>query len=180
MRRRDLLGCLIAAGFVPRRAFALGDASKVDVVEIVLPSGTISRPEAWRQLLFELVQTTSIEAVDRVAKLPPDDLSLFEHPFAVLAGDGAFDPLPDAALEQLRRYLTYGGFLVIDDATASRRSEFDRSVRRLCARLFPNERLAPLAADHSVYRSFFLLERPYGRLDTFDHLEGIQDAGSAE
>jgi len=184
MRRRDVLAGLsatglaaagIAPGLIPRRAWALGDASKVDVVEIALPAGTLSRPEAWRQLLFELVQTTSIEAVDRVVALPPDDLSLFAHPFAALVGDGAFDPLPDDALEQLRRYLTYGGFLVIDDATASRRSEFDRSVRRLCARLFPNKRLHPLQADHSVYRSFFLLERPYGRLDTFDYLEGIQD-----
>lgn len=177
MRRRDVLGGLAAAGALGwgRPGWALGDASKVDIAEIQLASGTLSRPDAWRQLLYELVQTTSIEAVDRVATLPPDDPSLFEHPFAVLVGDGAFEPLEEGPLEQLSRYLTYGGFLFIDDATGAEDSAFDRSVRRLCARLYPTRPLAPLPADHSLYRAFFLNPAGVGRVATHSYLEGVTD-----
>ena len=177
LTRRDLMRMLAAAGLAGagRPAWALGDASKVDIAEIQLPRGTVSRPDAWRQLLYELVQTTSIEAVDRVATLPPDDVTLFNHPFAVLAGDDAFDPLDDGPLEQLSRYLTYGGFLFIDDTTGAEDSAFDRSVRRLCARLYPTRPLAPLSADHSVFRAFFLNPLPVGRVGTHSFLEGVTD-----
>jgi len=179
MKRRDLLKAmagLAASGVLaPLPAWALGDASKVDIAEIVLPKGTVSRPAAWQQLLYELVQTTSIEAVDRVATLPPDDITLFNHPFAVLAGDAAFAPLDDVPLEQLTRYLTYGGFLFIVDTTGAEDSDFDRSVRRLCSRLYPTKPLSPLPADHSVFRSFFLNPRPVGRVSTHSYLEGITD-----
>ncbi len=174
LRRRDLLP-LLAAALVAPEAFALGDASKVDVAEIMLETGTVSRPGAWEQLLYELVQTTSIEAVARVPTLKPSDPTLFNHPFAVLAGDGHFDGLEDQPLEQLSRYLTYGGFLFIDDTTGADESAFDRSVRRLCARLYPTRPLAPLPADHSLYRAFFLIDRPLGRVATHSYLEGITD-----
>jgi len=178
MNRRTLLKLLAASAASPvvaRPAWALGDASKVDIAEIQLPTGTVSRPDAWRQLLYELVQTTSIEAVDRVATLAPDDVTLFNHPFAVLAGDDAFAPLDDGPLEQLSRYLTYGGFLFIDDATGAEDSAFDRSVRRLCARLYPTRPLAPLPADHSVFRAFFLNPLAVGRVGTHAYLEGVTD-----
>lgn len=175
MNRRELLRAAAAAGltFAAKPAWALGDASKVDVVEIVLPSGTTSRPEAWRRLLYELEQTTSIVTVERVTQSSPGDVELFNHPFAVLQGDGAFDPLSEAEIEQLRRYLTYGGFLYIDDTSGRASSGFDDSVRRLCGRLFPTRALHPLPADHSVYRAFFLLERPAGRVALEDFLSGI-------
>lgn len=174
--RRALLQAMAAAGacvLVPGAARAMGPSSQVDVAEIELASGTVSRPEAWQRLLYELVQTTSIESSSRVAAVAPDDLALFEHPFAVLPGDGAFAPLSEAAVEQLHRYLSYGGFLVIDDVTGAQQSAFDRSVRRLCGRLFPTRPLSPLPADHSLYRAFFLLGRPLGRVDTHDWLEGV-------
>src|SRR5512137_1048024 len=43
----------------------------------------------------------------------------------------------------------------------------------MCARLFPTRPLAPLPTDHAVYRSFFLLRRPVGRVDVVPWLEGI-------
>ena len=156
-----------------RDIFAFGDASKVDCVEINMPGGSISRPEAWSRLLFEIEQTTSIETVSRVPRIAPEDPALFEHPFAALVGDGELKPLSDAAIEQLRRYLTYGGFLLIDDATGLKRSAFDDSVRKLIGRLFPTRSLFPLPSDHAIFRSFFLINRPVGRVALFDHVEAV-------
>ncbi len=173
MRRRDLL-LGVPAALVAGRAHALGRSSEADVAEIVLPSGTISRPDAWTRLLYELEVTTSIETVTSVVQLPPEDPALFDHPFAVLSGSGPFAPLSTEARQQLVRYISYGGFLFIDDATGLESSGFDTSVRRLCGRLFPTRPLAYLPSDHSLYRAFFLISRPVGRLSTQPRLEGVR------
>ena len=157
----------------PRLAAALGDATKLDVVALSLGSGTMSRASAWLRLLYEVEQTTSVETLARVVELSPDDPALFDHPLAVLVGHEALPALDEAAVEQLARYLQYGGFLFIDDTSGVRDSAFDDSVRRLCARLFPTRPLAPLPSDHSLYRAFFLIQQPLGRLDMLPWLEGI-------
>lgn len=177
--RRRVLGCAVGAsvgavvGLAARPARALGDATGVDIAEIQLSRGTISRSEAWKRLLLEVVQTTSIEVHPRAVQLDPEDPDLFRHPFAVLSGNAALPELSDAARAQVVRYLAYGGFLFIDDATGTIESDFDRSVRSMLARLFPTRPLAVLPSDHSIYRSFFLLHEPVGRVANHRVLEGV-------
>lgn len=173
MRRRDLLALAAASGLLPRRAMGFGESSRVDVCEIDLGPGTLSRPNAWKRLLYEIEQTTSVECEPRSIRIAPDDPALFQHPFSILPGDGGFAAPSEAGLEQLERYLSYGGLLVLDDATAAENGPFDRAARDLAARLFPTRPLVPLPPDHSVYRSFFLLRRPLGRVDRFPFLEGV-------
>lgn len=163
----------VASAVVHPRAWAFGGSSKVDICELDLGPGTVSRPHAWQRLLYEIDQTTSVQCENRSVRLSPEDPALFEHPFSVLSGNGGFAMPSDAGLEQISRYLSYGGFLLVDDATAADNGPFDRSVRDLVDRLFPTRPLGPLAADHSVFRSFFLLRRPLGRVDRFDYLEGV-------
>lgn len=170
-RRSALFGALSLA--VAGRAHAVGPASEVDLAELQLASGTVSRPEAWTRLLFELIQSTSVEAEPRVVTLAPDDPALFRHPFAVLAGNGTLPALSEAAAEQLVRYLSYGGFLFIDDVTGEAESAFDVSVRALVRRLFPTRPLTVLPADHSVYRAFFMRPEPVGRVAVHRRLEGV-------
>lgn len=173
MNRRELL--MMAAGLgLCRKAFALGEASEVDIAEIQLSSSTLSTPDAWTGVLFELIQTTSVEAIPRAVQVAPDDPALFQHPIAVLSGDTALPPLSEKAVEQLGRYLSYGGFLIVNDASGLLESPFDQSFRALVRRLFPNRSVEVLRSDHSVYRSFFLLQKPAGRVATHRFLEGVQ------
>jgi hypothetical protein len=171
--RRGLLGAALALTATPR-AFALGESSQLDVAEIVLAGATLSRPNAWIRLLYELIQTTSVEASPRAVQVAPDDPELFAHPFAVLVGNAALPTISQKAREQLVRYVSYGGFLLIDNTTGEMGGAFDRSARDLVASLFPTRPLAALSADHSIYRSFFLLREPVGRLATHRVLEGVQ------
>jgi hypothetical protein len=106
-------------------------------------------------------------------RVKPEDPALFEHPFAVLVGDGAFAQPSDEAIEQLSQYLAYGGFLFVDDTTGSDASGFDGAVRRLCDRLFPTRPLTAIPGDHPVMRSFFLLETARGRLADHARMEGV-------
>jgi len=174
--RRQLLaglGATAAAALLPQPALALGAGGQADVAELRLTSGSLSRPAAWQRMLFEVINSTSVVANPSVVQVAPEDPALFRHPFCVLIGDGALPELSAAAAEQLVRYLSYGGFLVIDDATGAVDGPFARSVRKLCARLFPTRPLAPLPGDHSLYRSFFLIDRPYGRLAVAQELHGV-------
>ena len=174
MNRRELLLALAALGVSPG-AFAFGDASKVDICELSLP-GTISRPNAWKRLLYDVVNTTSVACKTDVPFLEPSDPRLFDHPFAVILGAESFEMPSDEGLEQLSRYLSYGGFLLFDDTSGADSSGFDASVRNLCAALFPTRPLSPLPSGpegHSVFRSFFLLRAPLGRVDRHSFLEGV-------
>jgi hypothetical protein len=184
--RRRLLALLASAAVAPRAllggpAAAIGEASRFTIAELDLGPGTLSRPGAWERLLNEVRATTSVETRDAsraaIPRLAPSDPKLFEHPFVVCPGDGAFAVPGEAGLEQLSRYLAYGGFLLFDDATGAVDSPFDRAVRRLASVLFPTRRIGALPRTHSVYRSFFLLDRPLGRVARFDDLEGITVGG---
>jgi hypothetical protein len=177
--RRALLAGVAAAVALPGTARGFGAASRVDAAELDLGAGTGSRPNAWKRLLFEVSNTTAVEVSPSVVRVKPEQPELFEHPFTVLLGDGAFAPPSDEAIEQLSRYLAYGGFLFVDDTSGTLRSGFDDSVRALVTRLFPTRPLTPLpggagaSSGHSVFRSFFLLERPVGRVALHDTLEGV-------
>lgn len=184
-RRRFLVALAALAatpiGWAPTRASAFGDASRFMLGELDLGPGTVSRPDAWVRLMSEVRATTSIETRDvqgsELPRLTPRDPALFEVPFVACPGDGAFAVPDEEGLEQLSRYLAYGGFVLFDDVTGSQSSAFSRSVERLAQVLFPTRKLAPIPRSHSLYRSFFLLDRPRGRVDRFDDLYGITVGG---
>ena len=169
--RRHVLAAMGAGLLLPRHASAFGDVTLVDVAELDLGT-TVSRPLAWKYVLYEVENTTSVEVNGEVEFVKPTDPALFEHPFVVAQGERAFE-LDDVAVEQLSRYLSYGGFLLLDDISGAENSGFDRSVRELARRVFPTRDLAPVPREHSIYRSFFLIDRPLGRLDKHRHLEAI-------
>ncbi len=172
--RRGFMGAAAAFALAGcRSAHAFGPPTRVDVAELQLSRGTLSRPNAWSRLLLETVQTTSVECTPRAVQLEPDDPELFAHPFAVLVGNAELPALKPAAREQLVRYLSYGGFLFVDDTSGDPDSPFDRSVRSLIQQCFPTRPLTVLSAEHSVYRSFFLLREPVGRVALHRRLEGV-------
>ena len=104
--RREILAAAGGAVLLPGSALGFGETTLVDVAELDLGT-TLSRPSAWKRLLYEVQNTTSVEVQGRAAQVKPEDPELFEHPFTVLLGNKGFD-LEDDAVEQLSRYLAYG------------------------------------------------------------------------
>ncbi len=102
-------------------------------------------------------------------------LNLHATPFLYLAGNREFAIPPQRQVDILHQHLTFGGFLLIDSAEGSVDGAFDRSVRRLIGALFPQpaKGLEIIPSDHVVYKSFYLLDRPYGRLLISPVMEGI-------
>jgi hypothetical protein len=143
------------------------------VAGLDLGAHTVQRPGAWRRLQYEVGAATSMDVADEPVVVRPGDPELFEHPFAALIATGPFAVPDAAAVDALARYLTYGGFLLVDDASGVPDGPADGAIRALCAAVLPGRPLARLPSDHSVYRSFFLVRRPVGRLMRHDGLDGV-------
>ncbi|MEM9493779.1 MAG: DUF4159 domain-containing protein, partial [Myxococcota bacterium] len=95
--------------------------------------------------------------------------------FLYLAGDREFDVPRQAEVDALRRFLTFGGFLFIDSAEGSTGGAFDHSVRRLIEAVFPapSAEIQLIPGDHVIYKSFYLIDRPVGRLAISPVMEGV-------
>ncbi len=132
---------------------------------------------ALEGLLMQIARRTSIEIRREPIELELTDPSLHRYPFLYMGGDSKFEPLSEEEIKALRHFLNYGGFLLIDDNSREKKSEFDVSVRRMAERLFPQTPIKPLARDHSIYRSFYLINRVTGRTAHKPFLEEISVKG---
>jgi hypothetical protein len=159
-------------------AHAMGDKDKLGVAQIQYAGNWNPRPTAARRVAWEIEKRTSIEAaLDPIDLKLTDEAGLKRNPFLYLAGDAALPTFDDVEVSRLRRHLQTGGFLVIDGADPRPGGGFDQSVRALVARLFPREPLQKIPADHVVYKSFYLLKTPVGRVAAVPYLEGVTHDG---
>lgn len=180
--RRALLTAALATGVslvLPRRARAIGPGSKFRFGQLVLGKGQPPRPDALRRMVWELAKRTSIEVDLESPLVTLGDATLHETPLLYLAGDREFSLPPPAQVETLRRFLTFGGFLLVDSAEGSTDGAFDKSVRALMDALYPRPAagLELVPAEHVVYKSFYLLDRPLGRLALSPVMEGVTRGG---
>lgn len=167
------LSWLVCLGAVsPTLVAALGEGTHVAILGVDAGGLDEPRPMARRRLAWEVRKRTSIETALQPDRARLDDPRIFESPFLYWSGDRAFAPLSEAEVVGLRRFLELGGFLFVDDASPDAPG-FDASVRRELARALPRDRVRPLPRDHTIYRSFFLVPRPIGRVRGPIELEGI-------
>jgi hypothetical protein len=160
-------------------AHALGPGEGIDVRRVWTGhQDEDARPKAAQRLAWEVRKRTSIETALEPSQTRFDDPSIFRTPLLYWASDRGFPAMSDKELTGLRRFVEYGGFVLIDDA-APESGSFDASVRRDLARAFPGDRLQRLPAQHTIFRSFYLLDKPVGRVAEPDFLEVITHAGRA-
>lgn len=171
----------VAAAFcpLPRSARAAGSGSALNIRRVIDGAGEREvREGAAARLAWEVRKRTSVETrlAPTTARLDAPDI--FRTPLLYWSGEAGFEPLSEAKIAGLRRFVEYGGFVLIDDA-APDTGQFDASIRRTLSRAFPRERLQQLKADHTVFRSFYLLNGPTGRYADPGYLEAIVHAGRA-
>ena len=166
---------LTATAGLAASPWLLGAAGKSDlhVAQLVHSGMWNPRRDAMRRLLWEVDQRTSIEVHLDVAELAVKDPKLFRHPFIYWGGTGGFAQFDDATVKRLRRYLTYGGTLLIDSADAEPGGAFDVSVRRELQRILPDAGLGRIPNEHVLFKSFYLVDHQGGRILKVPYLEGV-------
>ena len=134
-------------------------------------------PDAPDLIAAWLGEVTSVRTSPARRTISLSDPALFSSPFVYLAGTSAPPELRDDELRRLRQFISGGGFLWIEDSGGGPPGSFDRWLRRELPRILPDSSLKPLPPDHVIYRTFFLLRGPAGRVRVHGSLEGVDWAG---
>ena len=130
-------------------------------------------PQFVEPIVEELELRTSIEALRERRTITLSDPELFYCPFLYMSGKYEFEPFDQTERERLRRFLSFGGFLLAEDTMGGRGSGFDQAFRREMRELLPHNELRRLLPDHSVYQSFYMISSVGGRQRINPLLEGI-------
>ncbi|MHB2025778.1 MAG: DUF4159 domain-containing protein [Elusimicrobiota bacterium] len=125
-------------------------------------------------VLDYVARLTSILVFPKRRILTLDDPKLFSSPMVILAGRVAPPHLSAEQSSRLRDYLSSGGFLWIEDVSGSSVSSFDQWVHRMIPEVLNGTRLENLKPDHVIYKTFFLLRGPSGRVMVEPTLEGAR------
>ncbi len=80
------------------------------------------------------------------ATVEPSSPDLFSYPFVHMTGHGNV-VFSDADVQNLRKYLTSGGFLHIDDNYG-----MDQYIRKEITKLLPNNNLVEIPANHPIFQ----------------------------
>ncbi len=143
-----LLAALICA---PISAQEDPDLSKFTIARLKYDGGGdwYSDPTSLPNLLKFFREQTGIPAADREAVVEPSDPAIFNYPYLYLTGHGRIDFSEEDA-RNLRRHLTSGGFLHVDDNYG-----LDQHFRREIKKVFPDQELQEVPYSHPIYHSFF-------------------------
>ncbi len=178
-----LRGLLLAPWFAPAslRAAVKNKPAPIDFVFVQLRyrgGDWNPRPLAVAPLMEELMLRTSVQTTPARREIALTDRELFSYPFLYMTGKYDFDPFTSEEIGILRRFLSYGGFILADDALGQPGYGFDRSLRREMKRIFPDKEFVRLPSSHAALRSYYLLRSIGGSRIVHPYLEGI-NVGSA-
>jgi hypothetical protein len=134
-------------------------------------------PDAPDLVSSWIAEVTSVRTSPQRRAITLQDPALFSSPFLYLAGTTPPSEMRDDELRRLRQFISGGGFLWIEDSGGGPPGSFDRWVRRELPRVLPDSELKPLPADHVLYRTFFLLRGPSGRVRVHGAVEGVEWGG---
>ena len=89
--------------------------------------------------------------------------ALQAEPFAIWAGDADPGSLSAAEVRGLTRFMRLGGVLVVDD-TSPTVGAFGRGARRELSRVLPESAPVRLEPNHVIFKTFYIVDRPVGRV----------------
>jgi hypothetical protein len=176
-----VLACLLFVSSIPGKVRAMGDEGafhpRVLIVgEARFEGARTTAPARWS---WELTRRTSAPARLAPTTVRADSPTLLEEPFVWWLGSTDVGALSSREITGLRAFFALGGVLFVDDSDPTT-GVFERSAKRELARVLPDTNPVPLGAEHVVFRSFYLLHKPVGRLSGLDHLDAIMRNGQAQ
>jgi ABC-type cobalt transport system substrate-binding protein len=106
-------------------------------------------PDSDLNLSFRLQQLTAIRSDPNGRVIDLTDPELFDYPWIYIVEPGLMS-LEDEEVPVLRKYLSNGGFLMVDDFWGEPQwANFEREMLRV----FPNKKFQDLEMDHPIFHS---------------------------
>jgi hypothetical protein len=172
--RRALTTGLLALASAPGRAAAFGEAGAFRARLLAAGKGHTeeARAGAASRWASELVRRTSAPGREEREVVSLDRPALFREPFLVWSGAEDVGALSMSEVSGLERFLRLGGTLVVDDADPDN-GAFGRSARREILRALPESPPVRLEASHVIFKTFYLLDRPVGRVLGPTHIDAV-------
>jgi hypothetical protein len=169
---------------LPSPARAFGDQGAFDPRILLTGNQTGAAPKtAPGRWSWELIQRTSAPARLTPSVVRADEAQVTFAPFLYWSGDTAVTPLTSLEISGLRKFFSLGGVMLVDDAAPGESGEasaFAKTARQEIARVLPDSVPIALSPDHVVFRSFYLVRRPEGRVAGQKTLDAILRAGQAQ
>ena len=136
------------------------------------------RPGALAELAREVALRTSIEVDPARILVALEGNAVRRHPLLFLPVEGPIEAPSAEALSTLGAWLQRGGTLVIDFAGDPGQVEaLLASVSELVEAVLPGTRIERLGAGSILYRTFYRLRSPAGRIQLFPELYGASLGG---
>lgn len=190
LSRRAFLGGALLAPLEPGSALAFGQEGAFHPRLLTTGGRTENGPRVsgagrWS---WELVRRTSAPARLVPGQVAADEPKLLAEPFAVWAGDTDPGRLSQPEVTSLRRFLDLGGVLLVDDSDPAG-GAFGRAARRELLRVRPESPLVKFTAhsdgngtlsEHVIFKSYYLIDRPIGRVEGPPYVEAIVRGRDAE
>ena len=177
--RRDFLttcALSLAGFFLPERCFSVDGASQITLSQLVYGGGNWKpRPTALRRLAWEIHKRTAVDTALEPSEVKAAAKPLSQSPLLYMSGDRPFNPFSESQASSLRRFLHLGGTLIIDPAhTPSGDSRgFETDTTELMKRLLPKTPIDTIGAAHVLFRTFYQIDRPVGRILGPPYLSGM-------
>ena len=176
-----LAACALVIVARPHVSRAFGDEGAFNP-RMLLPGNAkwegirTSAPARWA---FELTRRTSAPARLRPTTVRPDDNALLAEPFAIWGGDADVPSLTSREVKGLRRFLALGGILLVDDF-APETGVFTKAAKRELGRVITDRAPVSIGAENVLFRSFYFLKRPLGRVEGPAKIEAYVRGGSPQ
>jgi hypothetical protein len=149
-----VMATLVLAGGLWGRT-ALAKEGVIQCANLIYAGNRTSR--CFSDAFLTAVQKkTEIATERRFKSVKLDSDELFNYPFVVLTGEADFH-FTARERENLKRYLTSGGFLLASAGCSNK--DWDRAFRREMKTLFGDDALQKIAPDHPVFRTVNTIEK---------------------
>jgi hypothetical protein len=126
------------------------------------------------EFLTQIGRETHITANPGLVPVHLESSELFNFPFAVMTGEGAWTLTPPQR-ENMRNYLQAGGFIIASAGCSS--EPWQQSFRREIAQVFPELKLANLDMSHPVFHTVYEIRALQCKHSSSAHLEGLEIDG---
>lgn len=128
------------------------------------------------EFLSSVQKRTTIPTERRFKSVKLDSDELFSYPFVIITGESDFR-LSSREKENLKKYLTSGGFLLASASCSNK--EWDKAFRREMKAVLEDKPLKKIEMSHAIFKTVNTIERlelSHGGADD-PRLEGIEIDG---